>query len=100
MLYMLTITNAALGTLPPKRIKTASRLFNLTRDLGGAVGLAIINTTLNDRMDLHLERLRESVQWGRSVATETLQTMTQAMAPMGSNADLGAIAQLARIVRR
>ena len=48
----------------------------------------------------HLERLRESVAWGRSVATDTLQTMTQAMSPLGSNADLGAVAQLARIVRR
>ena len=35
-------------------IKNASGLFNLTRNLGGAVGLALINTVLNDRMDLHL----------------------------------------------
>ena len=100
MLCMVPITNAALGTLPPQRIKNASGLFNLTRNLGGAVGLAIINTTLNDRMDLHLERLRESVAWGRSVATDTLATMTQALSPLGSNADLGAVAQLARMVRR
>jgi DHA2 family multidrug resistance protein len=100
MLCMVPITNAALGTLAPQRLKNASGLFNLTRNLGGAVGLAIINTTINKRMDLHLERLRESVVWGRNVATDTLATMTQAMSPLGSNADLGAVAQLARVVRR
>jgi len=100
MLCMVPITNAALGTLPPQRLKNASGLFNLMRNLGGAVGLALINTIMNNRMDLHLERLRESVAWGRSAATDTLASMTQAMNSLGSNADLGAIAQLARIVRR
>ena len=51
----------ALGTLPPERVKNASGLFNLMRNLGGAVGLAVINTVLNKRWDLHLERLREAV---------------------------------------
>ena len=100
MLCMVPITNAALGTLPPHRIKNASGLFNLTRNLGGAVGLALINTVLNDRMDLHLQRLREQVSWGRDVAVETLNTMTQAMSPLGSEASSAALAQLAHIVRR
>jgi hypothetical protein len=33
-------TNVAMGTLPPDRVKNASGLFNLTRNLGGAVGPA------------------------------------------------------------
>ena len=40
MLCMVPINNIALGTLPPDRLKNASGLFNLTRNLGGAVGLA------------------------------------------------------------
>lgn len=81
MLCMVPITNAALGTLAPQRIKNASGLFNLTRNLGGAVGLALINTVLNDRTDLHLQRLREQISWSRGVATDTLATMTQAISP-------------------
>ena len=65
MLCMVPINNLALGTLPPDRLKNASGLFNLTRNLGGAVGLAVINTVLNDRMDLHLQRLHESVDLGQ-----------------------------------
>ena len=53
MLAMVPINNVALGTLPPERVKNASGLFNLMRNLGGAVGLAGINTFLNDRTDLH-----------------------------------------------
>jgi hypothetical protein len=33
-------------TLPPERVKNASGLFNLTRNLGGAVGLAGLTTIL------------------------------------------------------
>jgi DHA2 family multidrug resistance protein len=70
------------------------------RNLGGAVGLALINTLLDKRMDLHLERLRESVTWGRRVATDTLANMTAAMAARGSDAELAATRKLALIVRR
>ena len=54
----------ALGTLPPDRLKNASGLFNLTRNLGGAVGLAVINTVLTDRNAFHYARLAEHVRWG------------------------------------
>ena len=100
MLCMVPINNLALGTMPPQRIKNASGLFNLTRNLGGAFGLALINTTLDKRMDLHLERLRESVVWGRSTVDETLASMTAALAARGSDAGLAATRQLALMVRQ
>ena len=40
MFAMVPTNNIALGTLRPDRVKNASGLFNLTRNLGGAVGLA------------------------------------------------------------
>ena len=61
MFAIIPVTNTALGTLPPERVKNASGLFNLMRNLGGAIGLAAINTVFNDRMDLHLTRLHEAV---------------------------------------
>jgi len=100
MLCMVPINNLALGTLTPDRMKNASGIFNLTRNLGGAIGLALINTMLNDRMDLHLQRLRESVAWGHTRAEETLANLTAAMASKGSDAGLAALAKLAGLVRR
>jgi DHA2 family multidrug resistance protein len=72
MLAIVPITNLALGTLPPDRLKNASGLFNLTRNLGGAVGLAALNTVLDDRIDLHLARLHDAITWSRLPAMETL----------------------------
>jgi len=100
MICMIPINNIALGTLPPDRMKNASGLFNLTRNLGGAVGLALINTLLNNRWDLHLARLHEKVTWSRSVANETLQTMTGAYARLGSDAGLAGLKTVAGMVRQ
>lgn len=49
----------ALGALPPARLKLASGLFNLMRNLGGAIGIAACATVLNDRTNLHFQRLAE-----------------------------------------
>ena len=100
MLSMVPINFLALGTLPPQKIKNASGLYNLMRNLGGAVGLALINTLLDKRMDLHLERLRESVTWGRVVADERMAGMAAALADRGSDAALAATKELALMVRR
>jgi len=48
-----------LGSLAPERLKLASGLFNLMRNLGGAVGIACCATILNDRANLHFLRLAE-----------------------------------------
>ena len=99
MTAMVPINNIALGTVPPDKLKNASGLFNLTRNLGGAVGLAVINTIINDRWDLHLQRLHESVAWGHEQAEQTLDNLSQAFAGMGSDASLAATKQLALMVR-
>jgi MFS transporter, DHA2 family, multidrug resistance protein len=48
-----------LGGLAPARLKFASGLFNLMRNLGGAIGIAGCATILNDRTNLHFLRLAE-----------------------------------------
>lgn len=93
---MVPINIVALGTLPPDRIKNASGLFNLTRNLGGAVGLAAINTMLQSRTDLHYDRLAEAVRWGGGVAEERLAAMTAALAPaLGDGAQAAALSRIA-----
>jgi len=72
MLAIVPITNISLGTLPPDRLKNASGLFNLTRNLGGAVGLAALNTVFDKRIDLHLARLHDSISWNRPQVLESL----------------------------
>jgi DHA2 family multidrug resistance protein len=99
MLAMVPTNTIALGTLTPERVKNASGLFNLTRNLGGAVGLAVINQVLNERTDLHISRLHDRINWGNATAVETLNMFTQKMQGMG-DAALMAMKQLSQIVHR
>jgi len=98
MFAIVPITNISLGTLPPERLKNASGLFNLTRNLGGAVGLAGLNTVLDKRIDLHLARLHDSVTWARQPVIETLNGFA-ARIP-GSNAQNVALKQLFLFTRQ
>ncbi len=100
MCAMVPVTNAALGTLPVERVKNASGLFNLTRNLGGAIGLAALNTIVNDRMDLHLARLHDAANWSRGPATEMLATLTARFHDFGSNAPAMALKQMSLMARR
>jgi DHA2 family multidrug resistance protein len=99
MFAMVPTNNIALGTLSPDRVKNAAGLFNLTRNLGGAVGLAVINQVLNERTDLHISRLHDRVTWGNTTATETLSMFTQKFQGVG-DASLMAMKQLSQIVHR
>lgn len=58
------IVTMSLGSLPPSRLKSASGLFNLMRNLGGAIGIAVSATMLNDRLNFHYLRLNEHVSAG------------------------------------
>lgn len=46
-----------LGSLGPARLKYASGLFNMMRNLGGAVGIAVCGAVLNDRTNLHFANI-------------------------------------------
>lgn len=71
-----------LGSLSPDRLKYASGLFNMMRNLGGAVGIAICGAILNDRTNLHFLDIA-------STLTPANQAMEQLMA--GASQRLGAV---------
>jgi MFS transporter, DHA2 family, multidrug resistance protein len=48
-----------LGSLPPARLKYASGLFNMMRNLGGAVGIAVCGAILNNRTNAHFLNIAE-----------------------------------------
>ena len=100
MFMMAPINNLALGTLPPDKLKNASGLFNVTRNLGGAFGLAVINTTLDKRFDLHFERLRETLVWGNGQTQEFLSGLAALYGQYGGEAQLAATRRLAALAGR
>jgi DHA2 family multidrug resistance protein len=59
MFCLLPPTRIALETLPHKQVPDASGLFNMMRNLGGAVGIALIDTVLYGRTSGHAEAIRQ-----------------------------------------
>jgi DHA2 family multidrug resistance protein len=72
----------ALGTTPPDRLKNAAGLYNLTRDLGGALGLAVLVTVMNDRLHFHWNRLIEEINPARPVVQHFLAVETHRFATL------------------
>jgi len=100
MLAMVPINNVALGTLPVDRIRSASGLFNLTRNLGGAVGLAIINTLLTRQSQIHYSQLAEHVNPANPAANSMIGNLTANFDSHGLDGSMIAIKQVAGMVHR
>mgnify|MGYP005988395479 CR=1 FL=1 len=64
MLCLLPPTRLALGDLPLPEVPDASGLFNLMRNLGGAIGLALIDTVIYGRAPVLGRQIVERLQAG------------------------------------
>lgn len=53
VLMFLPLSMAALGPIPKEDIAAATGFFSLTRQLGGSIGVALLNTLLSDRIAFH-----------------------------------------------
>jgi DHA2 family multidrug resistance protein len=81
-----------LGGLAPARLRLASGLFNLMRNLGGAIGIAVCATILNTRTNLHFYRLAEHLTAANEAATDLVGGVTARLS--GSEAALRQLWQL------
>ena len=101
MFVMIPSNQIALGRLSPSAVKNAAGLYNLMRNLGGAVGLAAINTVVTTRMAIHGAYLQEQVTWARPGATNTLDGLTARMSAIDSAAaPLMALKKIAALVQQ
>ena len=64
MLCILAATRLALGHLPQSAVANASGLFNLARNLGGAVGLALIDTVIYGETPRHVAAIVAALRRG------------------------------------
>jgi DHA2 family multidrug resistance protein len=75
---MLTLSNFAMNGIAPKDMPSASSLFNMTRNLGGSIGIALLATTLTNREHFHSARIGESVSLAAPATQSRLDQLTQA----------------------
>jgi DHA2 family multidrug resistance protein len=64
LLCIVPTVGMALNGVPPSELRYASGLFNLMRNLGGAVGIAIATTLLQDFGRIHGEHFGEALAHG------------------------------------
>ncbi|MGC0371751.1 MAG: hypothetical protein DGJ47_000451 [Rickettsiaceae bacterium] len=72
MFCFMPINDLALGMIEKKDVPNASGLYNLTRNLGGAVGLAIINSMIISKSKIFADNLANNVPVNSSKAQEIM----------------------------
>jgi DHA2 family multidrug resistance protein len=78
------VVTLTLGGLAPARLRHASGLFNTMRNLGGAIGIAACATILNDRTNLHFQRLAEQLTPANEAMNSLLANMDGAAQASGA----------------
>src|SRR2546427_503466 len=89
-MIFLPFTNLAPAVLPLLRIPNGTGLFNLMRQLGGSVGIALSATLLQRFTSIHRADLAANVTQYSEAARERVAAITQALIGRG---DLPALAQ-------
>jgi MFS transporter, DHA2 family, multidrug resistance protein len=90
----------ALGAISPDKLKNAAGLYNLTRDLGGAIGLATIGTLMNVRLHVHWNRLIEDINPARPAVQQFLDMQTARFDGLLPDPSRAAVRVLANAVQR
>jgi DHA2 family multidrug resistance protein len=83
VLMFMPLQLAALGPIPKKDVASATGFFNLTRQLGGSVGVALLTTVLEKREAFHRAVLVEKLASNDPGTLERVATYTQAMLSKG-----------------
>jgi DHA2 family multidrug resistance protein len=79
MFCFLSPTELALGQLPDKAIPDASGLFNMMRNLGGAIGIALIDTVVYGRAPEYAHKMIDRLMAGDLSVAGTLGIRPEAL---------------------
>jgi len=102
-LIMVPLSSIATAGLEKEQAGSASGLFNMMRNLGGSVGIAVLATLLTQREQFHSNRIGEAVSLYDSATQQRIEQLTQVFISRGSDlatAHNQAIAAICNVVRR
>lgn len=92
-LIMVTISLIATAYILPQDAGSASSLFNILRNLGGAIGIALLATLLDARTKTYFDYLRESIVPTNPQVAERMASMTDRFG--SETAALGKLSEIA-----
>jgi MFS transporter, DHA2 family, multidrug resistance protein len=99
MISMVSVNTSAFGTLPTRLIADSAALLSLMRNLGGAIGLAAINTVILTRSNLHWSRAVEHINPARPEVQARLDQLAAAAEAFGGDGAAVAAKSLAQMVQ-
>jgi len=97
------LTSIALAGIAPQDASNASGLFNMLRNLGGAIGTASLQTIITKREQYHSNIIGQSITITREEVRQRLDDLTNYFMSHGSDsayAQHQAIVEIGNIVRR
>ncbi len=102
-LIITPLSSVASAGIEPAQAGSASSLFNMMRNLGGSIGIALLSTLITRREQFHSLRIGESVSLYNLQTQQRIEQLTQFFTAKGSDpvtASQQAIAALDNLVRR
>jgi DHA2 family multidrug resistance protein len=100
---MQPVSGVAMAGIPPNQAGSASGLFNVVRNLGGAVGIAMVGAVLTWREHFHSNVISEHLSALAPQTLERMAALVQRFSSLGAGPELAqqrAIAAIDGIARR
>ncbi|WP_419253528.1 DHA2 family efflux MFS transporter permease subunit [Caulobacter sp. ErkDOM-YI] len=83
MIAMIATQQITMSTLEPHMVKNAAGLVNLSRNTGGAMGLALLATSIAQQTALYYSDMTSKLQSGNAEAQAMIAGLSSRMAQMG-----------------
>jgi DHA2 family multidrug resistance protein len=96
MICLIVVSHLAMSTLPISKVADASGIYNLMRNIGGAVGLALINSSLDWLTALHVTQLNQYMTPQNWLFIERLDQLTAKYQDIGADAQQIALSVIYR----
>jgi len=82
------LSTTTMADLKNEEIGNASGLYNLLRNIGGSIGIAVVNTLIARRLQLHRNELVHSIAPGNVTVVGELHALEQFFRAQGASASL------------
>jgi DHA2 family multidrug resistance protein len=76
-LVLIPLLSVATAEIPPEKSGSASAIFNMTRNLGGSLGIALLSTLITNREHLHSVRIGSSITAESPALSARLSSLTE-----------------------
>jgi DHA2 family multidrug resistance protein len=93
-LVFVPLSTVTLGSLPPQSVGNGSGLFNLLRNVGGSVGISVVNTILARHQQLHRTELSHHMAPMLPTVQQALDSFTNTLSTQSADAQQQAYGML------